>query len=85
MEEKMPDRKEPLPDFSDVQSGGSSTAPAQAPARTHTVVKGDSLSKIAKRVYGDAQQWRRIYDANRDIVSDPDLIYPGQVLKLPDA
>jgi nucleoid-associated protein YgaU len=85
MEEKMPDRKEPLPDFSDVQSGGSSTAPTQAPARTHTVVKGDSLSKIAKRVYGDAQQWRRIYDANRDIVSDPDLIYPGQVLKLPDA
>jgi nucleoid-associated protein YgaU len=86
MEEKMPDRKEPLPDFSDVQSGGSSTAPAPAQAaRTHTVVKGDSLSKIAKRVYGDAQQWRRIYDANRDIVKDPDLIYPGQVLKLPEA
>ncbi|MBA3554170.1 MAG: LysM peptidoglycan-binding domain-containing protein [Gemmatimonadales bacterium] len=81
----MPDRKEPLPDFSDVQSGGSSTAPSASTTRTHTVVKGDSLSKIAKRVYGDAQQWRRIYDANRDIVSDPDLIHPGQVLKLPDA
>ena len=81
----MPERKEPLPDFSDVQSGSSSTAPTQSSARTHTVKKGESLSKIAKRVYGDAQQWRRIYDANRDIVSDPDLIHPGQVLKLPDA
>jgi nucleoid-associated protein YgaU len=85
----MPDRKEPLPDFSGVQSGGSSTAPS-APAReageeTYTVKKGDSLSKIAKRVYGDAQQWRRIHEANRDIIDNPDLIHPGQVLKLPRA
>ncbi len=81
----MPERKEPQPDFSDVKSGGSSTAPSASPLRTHTVKKGESLSKIAQRVYGDAQQWRRIYDANRDTVSDPDLIHPGQVLKLPEA
>jgi nucleoid-associated protein YgaU len=85
----MPDPKEPLPDFSSVQSGGSSTAPS-APAseadETYTVKKGDSLSKIAKRVYGDAQQWRRIYEANRGIIGDnPDLIHPGQALKLPRA
>ena len=85
----MPNPKEPLPDFSGVQSGGSSTAPS-APSRgaeeTYTVKKGDSLSKIAKRVYGDAQQWRKIYEANRDIVGDnPDLIHPGQTLKLPRA
>lgn len=83
----MPDPKEPLPDFSGVQSGGSSTAPP-APAageETYTVKKGDSLSKIAKRVYGDAQQWRRIHEANRDIIDNPDLIHPGQVLKLPRA
>jgi nucleoid-associated protein YgaU len=86
----MPNPKEPLPDFSSVQSGGSSTAPA-APARvqqeeTYTVKKGDSLSKIAKRTYGDAQQWRRIYEANREIIGDnPDLIHPGQALKLPPA
>jgi nucleoid-associated protein YgaU len=86
----MPNPKEPLPDFSSVQSGGSSTAPS-APAReegeeTYTVKKGDSLSKIAKRVYGDAQQWRRIYEANRGIIGDnPDLIHPGQALKLPRA
>jgi nucleoid-associated protein YgaU len=85
----MPNPKEPLPDFSSVQSGGSSTAPSappqSVPERTYTVKKGDSLSKIAKQVYGDAQQWRKIHEANRDIIDNPDLIHPGQVLKLPGA
>ena len=81
----MPNPKEPLPDFSGVQSGGSSTAPSAPADKTYTVKKGDSLSKIAKRVYGDAQQWRKIHEANRDIIDNPDLIYPGQVLKLPGA
>jgi nucleoid-associated protein YgaU len=49
------------------------------------VVKGDSLSKIAKREYGDANKWRTIYEANQDLISDPDLIYPGQQLKIPGA
>jgi nucleoid-associated protein YgaU len=74
---------EPLPDFSDVQSGSSSTAPGAQRERTYTVVKGDSLSKIAKREYGNANAWRRIFDANRDQISDPDLIHPGQVLRIP--
>ena len=81
----MVKRDEPLPDFSDVQSGSSSTAPGGSQQRTYTVVKGDSLSKIAKREYGDAQQWRRIYEANRDTIKDPDLIYPGQVVRIPEA
>jgi nucleoid-associated protein YgaU len=74
------------PDFSDVQSGSSSTAPASRPTereRSYTVVAGDSLSKIAKREYGDANKWRTIFDANRDKINDPDRIYPGQVLTLP--
>ena len=77
-------------DFSDVQSGSSSTAPAPAPAgsatagRTYTVVSGDSLSKIAKHHYGDAAKWHAIYEANRDKIKNPDLIYPGQVLTIPD-
>ena len=74
---------EPLPDFSDVQSGSSSTAPGAQRERSYTVVKGDSLSKIAKREYGKASDWRRIFDANRDQISDPDLIHPGQVLRIP--
>ena len=83
---------ESKPDFSDVRSGGSSTAPA-APvptgtigsAETYVVVKGDSLSKIAEREYGDANRWRTIYEANKDVIDDPDLIYPGQELKIPGA
>jgi nucleoid-associated protein YgaU len=75
-------------DFSDVRSGSSSTAPpAQSQGgssnRTYTVVAGDSLSKIAKREYGDASKWHRIYEANRDKIQNPDLIHPGQVLNLP--
>jgi nucleoid-associated protein YgaU len=82
----MPD--EPLPDFSDVQSGSSSKQADDATAgagHTYTVQKGDSLSKISKQVYGTPNQWRKIFEANRDVLSDPDKIYPGQVLKLPDA
>jgi nucleoid-associated protein YgaU len=83
---------ESKPDFSDVRSGGSSTAPA-APfptgtigsGETYVVVKGDSLSKIAEREYGDANRWRTIYEANKDVINDPDLIYPGQELKIPGA
>jgi nucleoid-associated protein YgaU len=79
-------------DFSNVQSGSSSTAPppsqpadtaAAASGRTYTVQAGDSLSKIAKREYGDASQWKKIHEANRDLIKDPDLIHPGQTLKLP--
>jgi nucleoid-associated protein YgaU len=74
-------------DFSDVRSGSSSTAaPAQGQStqgRTYTVVAGDSLSKIAKREYGDASKWPKIYEANRDQIKNPDLIHPGQVLTLP--
>lgn len=75
----------PKSDFSDVQAGSSSTAPSETNSggRSYVVAKGDSLSAIAKREYGDPKEWRRIYDANRDVIKDPDLIYPGQTLRLP--
>jgi nucleoid-associated protein YgaU len=69
---------EDTPDFSNVQSGASSTA-----MKTYEVVSGDSLSKIAKREYGNANEWKRIYEANQDILKNPDKIYPGQMLKIP--
>lgn len=77
----------PRPDFSNVQSDSSSTAPEPTTTsfKTYVVVKGDSLSKIAKREYGKAEDWRKIYEANRDLIDDPDLIHPGQKLKLPTA
>jgi nucleoid-associated protein YgaU len=53
--------------------------------RTYVVVAGDSLSRIAKREYGDAQKWPKIYEANRSIIKNPDLIYPGQELRIPEA
>ena len=80
----MPDSKQPKADFSDVEGGSSSTAPAPS-GRSYTVVKGDSLSKIAKQFYGDAQKWPKIYEANRDEIKNPDLIYPGQTFTIPDA
>jgi nucleoid-associated protein YgaU len=60
-------------------------APAAPAARKYTVVAGDTLSKIAKREYGDASKWHRIYEANKDTIKNPDLIYPGQTFKIPDA
>ena len=80
----MADIRKPAPDFSDVKSGSSSTAPSATPAaRTVEVKAGDSLSKIAKREFGDANKWHAIYEANRDTIKNPDLIHPGQVLNLP--
>jgi nucleoid-associated protein YgaU len=73
------------PDFSDVQSGASSTAPTVPGGRTYTVVAGDNLSKIAKKLLGDANRWREIHQLNADAIKNPDLIRPGQVLKIPDA
>jgi hypothetical protein len=75
------------PDFSDVRSGSSTASARRSPAgsgdQTYTVEPGDSLSKIAQRRYGAASKWRVIFEANRDKISDPDLIQPGQVLTIP--
>jgi len=68
------------PDFSDVNAG-SSTAPASE--QSYTVVAGDSLSKIAKKFYGNANAWNTIFQANKDKISNPDMIHPGQVLRIP--
>lgn len=72
------------PDFSNVQGGVRSTESGDAD-QIYTVVKGDSLSKIAKQVYGDGTAWTRIFEANRDQLDDPDRIQPGQVLRIPPA
>ncbi|HNE48679.1 MAG TPA: peptidoglycan-binding protein LysM [Saprospiraceae bacterium] len=49
----------------------------------HEVQKGDSLSKIAKHYYGDAMKYPIIFEANKPMLKDPDLIYPGQMLRIP--
>ncbi len=52
-------------------------------ATYHTVEKGDTLSKIAKTVYGDMMKYPVIFEANKPMLTDPDKIYPGQVLRIP--
>ena len=53
------------------------------PSRFYTVEKGDSLSKIAKAMYGNAMKYPVIFEANKPMLTDPDKIYPGQVLRIP--
>ena len=61
------------------------TVKAPAPeSRYHTVEKGDWLSKIAEKYYGDAKKFNVIFEANKPMLSDPDKIYPGQVLRIPN-
>ena len=52
-------------------------------ARFYTVKSGDSLSKIAKAMYGDPMRYPEIFEANTPMLKDPDKIYPGQVLRIP--
>ena len=59
--------------------------PTSTGAQRYTVKSGDTLSHIAQRYYGNASDWRRIYDANRGTIENPDLIHPGQELAIPPA
>jgi nucleoid-associated protein YgaU len=63
----------------------SSLAPPKPKEESYTVKSGDTLSKISKQFYGDAKSYMRIFDANRDQLKDPNMIKPGQVLKIPAA
>ena len=70
----------------DIQvTGGPAASPAAAPApaKTYTVKAGDTLSKIAKEQIGNAGAYMKIFELNKDQLSDPDKIKTGQVLRLP--
>lgn len=83
------------PSFSDVtadieapaqtaETGSPATsAGANAGGQMYTVQSGDTLSEIAKRFYGDANQYMMIFNANRDKLKDPNMIQPGQQLSIP--
>ncbi|HDS1734176.1 peptidoglycan-binding protein LysM [Pseudomonas sp. BP8] len=60
------------------------TGPVAQAARFVTVEKGDTLSAISKREYGDPNKYQKIFEANKPLLSHPDKIYPGQVLRIPD-
>ena len=64
----------------------SASQPSRAatPGKTYTVRPGNTLSKISKEVYGDSNQYMRIFDANRDKLQDPNMIQAGQQLVIPE-
>jgi nucleoid-associated protein YgaU len=69
-----------------VTGGGAAAPKAPAPvtaAKTYTVKAGDTLSKIAKEYLGNANDYMKIFEANKDQLTNPDMIKPGQVLRLP--
>lgn len=75
----------PAPTTAPVPGPAGPTGAPQAASKTYEIQKGDTLSAIAQRHYGNASSWRKIYDANRSVIDDPDKIYPGQKITIPDA
>ena len=75
--------QELIADISVDPTAQSAAPPSANGARTYTVQAGDSLSKISKKYYGDANQYMKIFEANRDALNDPNKIFPGQTLKIP--
>lgn len=67
----------------DINAIIAAATPAKEP-RFHTVEKGDTLSAISKKMYGNANKYNVIFEANKPMLTHPDKIYPGQVLRIPD-
>lgn len=72
----------PKADFSGVTATVTSTEEIVG-EQQYVVQKGDNLSKIAKNLLGDANAWKQIFEANRDVLDNPDKIFPGQTLTIP--
>jgi nucleoid-associated protein YgaU len=70
--------------YADLTADVTIDASLPVPPRIYEVVSGDSLSKIAKKFYGDPMKYPKIFDANKDQLSDPDKIKPGQKLRIPE-
>ena len=64
---------------------GPAMAQQPAPDLSHTVVSGETLGAIAREYYGSASEWLRVFEANRDLLSDPDVVPVGVTLVIPDA
>ena len=67
----------------DDQMTVASSAPAATESKFYEVKKGDTLSKISKEMYGDANKYQKIFDANKPMLKDVNKIYPGQKLRIP--
>jgi nucleoid-associated protein YgaU len=72
------------PVYADLTADITIDASLKVPETIYTVVSGDSLSKIAKHYYGDANKYMKIFDANKDQLTDPNKINVGQKLRIPN-
>lgn len=68
---------------SEGKSESEADEPADEPVEFYTIRSGDTLGKIARQYYGDAMKYPRIFEANREVIEDPDKIYPGQRIRIP--
>jgi nucleoid-associated protein YgaU len=68
---------------SDVKVDGLQAPPAKEKVEYYIIKKGDTLSAIAKQFYGKANDYPKIFEANREVIKDADLIYPGQKIRIP--
>lgn len=82
---KIWDAIKTIPTWSQEVVADIQARPGGEASRTYTVKPGDTLSKIAKELLGNANAYPKIFEANRDQLSDPDKIQPGQQLKIPAA
>jgi nucleoid-associated protein YgaU len=75
----------PKIDVVEAASAGKDVASALEPSNVeyYVIASGDTLSKIAQKYYHNANQYQRIFEANREVIKDPDLIYPGQKIRIP--
>jgi nucleoid-associated protein YgaU len=67
----------------DVKIDGMDAPEATEEVQYYTIESGDSLSKIAKQFYGNAMDYPKLVDANKEVIKDADLIYPGQKIRIP--
>jgi nucleoid-associated protein YgaU len=72
------------PGYADLTADITIDATLKVPETIYTVVSGDSLSKIAKHYYNDANKYMKIFEANKDQLKDPNVIQVGQKLRIPD-
>lgn len=69
--------------ISEVRADEVVTPPQTVEVKFYEIVKGDSLWKIAQNFYDDGNQYHKIFEANREVIKDPDLIFPGQKIRIP--
>ncbi len=76
-EKKAPASREPVAEAAEA-------APAAAESRFYVIQKGDTLYGIAKEFYGNGMKYKQLFEANREVIEDPDKIYPGQKIRVPE-